>query len=84
MLDTRTAFRERSLSLAGRFRLVESAAVLRFFFALTGLKNQAPAVSKTLQREGAFPSACELNCVVSDMGAFLDSCFGGQNGLETG
>ena len=48
--------RERIAPRMGRFRLVESAAVLRFFGAVSGWKNQVPAVSKTHPGSDSFPA----------------------------
>ena len=48
-------------TLLGRFRLVESAAVLRFFGAVSGWKNQVPAVSKTHPKTDSLPAVCEVS-----------------------
>ena len=53
--------RERNVSLSGRFRLVESAAVLRFFGAVSGWKNQVPAVSKTHPGSDSFPAVVRIS-----------------------
>ncbi|MFR8032494.1 MAG: hypothetical protein ACLU6W_00585 [Lachnospiraceae bacterium] len=61
--------RERTISLVGRFRLVEIAAVLRFFGGRMAWKNQVPAVSKTLQGNRSFPAAWECGMVERDSSA---------------
>ena len=51
--------RERTFSLSGRSRSMKNVAVLRFFCAVSGWKNQVPTFFKARQEKGSLSPACE-------------------------